>query len=397
MPRVFARSLALAIAVAIPAPVLAQQPAADVPGTHTVKEGDTLWDLARQYYSDPLQWPRIYQMNTGVVEDPHWIYPGEVLRLTTDSAVASVPVTDPGSQAVVQSAEVVTQPTDSISTAVDNSSRESAEVVTTAAAEPSAAETDTTPVFPRGGGVVAEPEIRAEFNDNFRAISRAEFHQAGFLTEGKTLPYGELLGTVAPTQVSARGTQAARLYSDVAIRPPAPGAYQVGDSVLAVWIDPRSFGAFGSIVVPVGLIRITDVSRPEVVGTVVGQYNSIIPGMKILPVEKFSERPGVRSQPVADGTEGKIIAFRSKDVLRGIGDIVFVDKGSRDGMTLGDILEARRTIEPRDKMPVVIPEVVARLQVVHVGETSSTTRVIWVKYPDIPVETKWKLVGRLPG
>jgi hypothetical protein len=396
MPRVFARSLALAIAVALPAPVLAQQPAADVPGTHTVKEGDTLWDLARQYYSDPLQWPRIYQMNTGVVEDPHWIYPGEVLRLNTDSAVASVPVTDPNTPVAVAPSDAVPAVTTPV-TDPAASSRESAEVVTVAAAEASPAEADTTPVFPRASVVVSEPEIRAEFNDNFRAVTRAEFLQSGFMTEGKTLPYGELLGTVAPTQVSARGTQAARLYSDVAIRPPAPGAYQVGDSVIAVWIDPRGFGAFGSIVVPVGLIRIKDVSRPEVIGTVVGQYNSMIPGMKILPAEQFNERPGIRSQPVADGIEGTIIAFRAKDVLRGLGDIVFVDKGSRDGMAIGDILEARRTIEPRDKMPVVIPEVVARLQVIHVSEGTATTRVVWVQYPDIPVETKWKLVGRLPG
>jgi hypothetical protein len=66
-------------------------------------------------------------------------------------------------------------------------------------------------------------------------------------------------------------------------------------------------------------------------------------------------------------------------------------------MAIGDILEARRTIEPRDKMPVVVPEVVVMLQVIHVGETTATTRVIWVKYPDVPVETKWKVVGKLPG
>ena len=390
MPRVFARSLALAIAVAIPAPVLAQSPT-DVPGTHTVKEGDTLWDLARQYYTDPLQWPRIYQMNTGVVEDPHWIYPGEVLRLTSEGAVVSVPTTDTPTP-VAEGVPVTEEPS-----AGDPSSRESAEVLAPVAAEQTVSEVDTAPVFPRPGMVMSEPAIRADFNDNFRAVTSSEFLQAGFMTEGKSLPYGELLGTVSPTQVAARGTQAARLYSDVAIRPPAPGAYQVGDSVIAVWIDPRGFGGHGSIVVPVGLIRITDVSRPEAIGTVVAQWNSIIPGLKILPAEKYTQRPGVRSQPIADGIEGTIIAFRSKDVLRGIGDIVFVDKGSRAGMAIGDILEARRTVEPRDKMPVVIPEVVVMLQVIHVGEETSTTRVVQVMHPDVPVQTKWKTVGRLPG
>lgn len=392
MPRVFARSLALAIAVAIPAPVLAQSPAADVPGTHTVKEGDTLWDLARQYYSDPLQWPRIYQMNTGVVEDPHWIYPGEVLRLSSEGAMSSVPADS--SAAPVDAAATTEAPP-----AADSSSRESAEAVVPAAvAEEPPSTADTTPIFPRAGQVVTGgPVMRAEFNDNFRAVTRAEFYQAGFMTEGKDQPYGKLLGPTAPTQVDASGTQAARIYTNVAIEPPAAGAYQVGDTVVAVWVDPRGFGGNGSIVVPVGLIRITDVSRPQALGTVVAQYNSIIPGMKILPAEKFSERPGVRSQPIADGVEGTIIAFRAKDVLRGIGDFLFVDKGSAAGMAVGDILEAHRTIEPRDKMPVVVPEVVARLQIVHVGENTSTARVIWVQYPDIPLETKWKTVGKLPG
>lgn len=396
MPRVLARSLVLAALTALPGALAAQQPATDVPETHTVKEGDTLWDLARQYYTDPLLWPRIYQMNTGVVEDPHWIYPGEVLRLKSDGAVTSVPtegVPVPVAADTTAAAPVAAATTDTASPA-----REAAESETVAAAEAAApAAADTQAIFPAAGAVSVAPVIRADFDDNFRAITRAEFYQAGFLSEGKELPYGELLGTVAPTQVAARGSQAARLYSQVAMRPPAAGAYQVGDSVVVNWIDPRGFGDYGNIVVPVGIVRVTDVSRPEIIGEVVAQYNSMIPGMKLLPAEKFTERRGVRPQPAADGVEGTIIAFRAKDVLRGLGDIVMVDRGREGGLTVGDILEARRTIEPRDKMPVVVPEVVGRLQVIHVSDKSATARVIWVQYPDIPAGTKWKVVARMPG
>lgn len=72
--------LSLASALLVAAPAIAQQ-TVETPKTHTVKKGDTLWDLAAHYLGDPFRWPEIYRINTDVVEDPHWIYPGEILKL----------------------------------------------------------------------------------------------------------------------------------------------------------------------------------------------------------------------------------------------------------------------------------------------------------------------------
>ncbi len=43
---------------------------------HTVKGGDTLWDITQQYLNDPYLWPQIWEINPNI-ENPHWIYPGD--------------------------------------------------------------------------------------------------------------------------------------------------------------------------------------------------------------------------------------------------------------------------------------------------------------------------------
>jgi len=53
---------------------------ADMPPTHTVKEGDTLWDITETYYGDPYQWPRVWSYNPEIT-NPHWIYPDADVRL----------------------------------------------------------------------------------------------------------------------------------------------------------------------------------------------------------------------------------------------------------------------------------------------------------------------------
>jgi hypothetical protein len=53
---------------------------ANAPDQYVVKPGDTLWDISKVYLREPWYWPEIWYVNPQV-QNPHLIYPGDVLKL----------------------------------------------------------------------------------------------------------------------------------------------------------------------------------------------------------------------------------------------------------------------------------------------------------------------------
>jgi hypothetical protein len=59
-----------------------------VPDYHVVRRGDTLWDLSDHYLRSPWYWPKLWSYNPQV-QNPHWIYPGDHLRMKREGDLSA--------------------------------------------------------------------------------------------------------------------------------------------------------------------------------------------------------------------------------------------------------------------------------------------------------------------
>jgi hypothetical protein len=386
-----------AIALAL-TPGLALAQAAS-PASHTVRPGDTLWDLAKQYRGDPFLWPDIYRMNTTVVEDPHWIYPGEVLRLAGADTVPAVPTTDTPAPPPVAQAPVTSDTGTAAVTPVADAGQEPqqqtlAQLTAVSANEPG---TGAQGLFGPRRSEMLQESLKAYSHQPYRALRRSEFYSSGFLTEQQNLPFGKVLGPTMPQQIQGTSANAnAQPYSTIAIDAPRGATYQIGDTLLLLQLG-REIESHGDIVIPTGLAQIVDTVQGRYVASVVAIYGPIRNGQLVLPAEKFTPPGEAHAVPVTDGVKAKFLGGPSRQDLKAPQMVVFLDKGREDGVAPGDMFEIRRRPQRLPDGRQLINDVMATLQVVHVRDHSATGRLLNILSPDIPPGTDARQVAKLPS
>ena len=358
------------VAAQQPAPAAAAQPSpgqtlAPPPASHIVQQGETLWSLALQFFGDPLLWAEIYRLNTDVVEDPHWIFPGEELRLVTPGQPAPVAETAGADSARGAPSERAAVP--------------AVESPTIFAARPT-----------RSQDQVAI-EMRAE--QAYRAVRAGEYYASGFIADRRTLPTGTLVGPVERSAISRIYTRSsAALYSRVVVTPPQGEGYGLGDILLVYAVD-RFLPGYGDIIKPLGLLKVlTEANAGQSgIASVISLYAAVNDRALLTKIEPFRNLSSARAQPVDSGVVGQVIAVGSGRELTSIQDVLFIDRGADDSLKAGDVFRissAPAAGPVRDQ---------AEALVVHTDPRTATLVVLQVTQPDIRAGATARQVRRMPS
>ena len=354
--------------------ILAIAPAAgaqDTDGTHRVRTGDTLWELAARYLADPFRWPEIYDLNTLIVEDPHWIFPGENLRL-------------PGAR--------------------DGASERAAGETRPAEGGTQDARRSFGPPgeFPDGSVFRADPsapsygDLSIEQTEPSPVVSVSDFYSAPVIADRRDfVPAAVTARVVAEARPSIKLLRAARLYDQVVLQV-SGSSLAVGDFLKAVqW--GRSLGTAGHALHTVGVVRVTrtfpspDSARAEVV-QVFGDYRV---GDQMVIAEEYPVVPGARPEPEPSGPVGTVLGFTIDQTLMGTGETLFLDIGAADGLQVGDVF-AIFSSDEKTAETAFLADRLTTVRVVHTSDETSTARVTEVRDAGMRPGAPVRRVERMP-
>lgn len=381
-------------------PLLAQEPATQEPAAqereHMVRPGDTLSELAAQYFNDPSQWRVIYEANRDVIQDPDVLQPETVLTIPGVPQVGGEARTDPAARAdrparPADDARLLGVPVDDDPAAARAQVRRQAPTGarTQDPAARRAQERENRTVFyrPQPGRaaaqeratVLAEPESRAV------PVRPGEFLSAPYLTDAGTLPVHATFLRAVRDDRPGRGAAASAHPQDRVYLSYAPGARPaVDDRLMLVEVGRIVDGAapLHRAIHPRGIVRVIHLGGEVIEARIEEQYGPVFPGQVVIPIPAVPEFEVEEAEGVAGGfdLEGEILEFVDEQPLYGPTALAFIDLGRRDGVREGDIFEAylptrereTRALETSRTFPT---EVVAELRVVRVTDATATVRV----------------------
>ncbi len=347
----------LAIAALSARPVFAQEPVKPMPKTHTVKRGDTLWDIAKLYLGDAFLWPEIYRLNSGIIEDPHWIYPGELLKLPGERAKVIAVTPPPPSVQPSAPAQVLVAPP-----RVDSAP----------------------PAPPPPGNTVRVGEFAAAPWVDQRGGPRL----SGYIMQSADIP-----------GIASVDRSRMQLYDRILVSPPAGAVVPERERFLVYRLGPL-IEDFGQIVIPTGIVEITQApGKGEAASArVVKIFSEILQGQRLIRYDTNAAIALGRPTPVTNGRTGKVRWIYNEPVLTSLQSYLVLDLSRGTGVNTGDQIELYQPRQnPTDGRELAIPEVsIGRAQVLRVTPFGATAIVTSQEQPKIEQGTAARVAAKMP-
>jgi hypothetical protein len=343
--------LVMLLSLALPVSVVGQDAAQA--RSHTVVDGNTLWDLAYQYYGDAFAWPRIWEANRSLLSDPNLILPGQVL------VIPGVP----GEAAQVTDVQVETQPAAAPAPPPDS---------------PLPGPSDRTVFFSGQDRVGTGVETAVDYGD-LHWVTPDLYQRTGWIdpTRQKTPEaIGQIMDFEAGENIRS-GRDAIHPYDRVHIRPMGGGDMPaIGDQVLAFRARQR-IRDVGLVTEPTGIFTVVGHTDSTYVAELSRELDQGYLEEWVAPLEELPIEREARPEILLEGDmEATVIAFQVPNQLNSRGSILHLDKGAADGVSTGDVFELR--IGGGEGWS---GKVAGRLIVHRVRENTASARVMQVTNP----------------
>lgn len=329
--------------------------------THLVRDGDTLWDLSRAYLNDPFMWPEIYRLNPEVVEDPHWIYPGELLRLPAGSAPATMAMIEERVQPLATVFDMQPRPTVTKPTLVRHVS---------------------------GSGA----PLRV------RALGEHEFIAAPWVDRrGTPANSGLLLEAVAPSGIAVSQLPEFLQVFDHLYATLPPGSVGAEGERFLVVTDGPAITDSTALMYPTGIVEVQ--RRPDgeaATVSVLNLFGAMKVGQRLVPLPVLPLADEVLPTPVELGMMSSVLWVAANDLLPTVQDYLVLDSHGRNGVSLGDqftLLQPRRTLLDGTNLP---EEPLALGRVVRVTRHGITVMLIDQRHASIRIGTRARLTAKMP-
>lgn len=298
------------------------------PVQYTVKKGDTLWDISSKFLQNPWIWPQIWDANPQI-ENPHLIYPGDIISLVYVNGEPRLHVERPGSVPTSVASE---------STPGDRSTAHTAETTGVEVTE-----TLTEELTEDGLKIVKlSPQIRYEEQDQAIETVEASTIQT-FLAHPKILSSEEyeglpyIVGNYEGRVISATGDEVYARGMPNTTNEYRYSVYRKGE----IFKDPENGDILGYEAIYAADARVVKFGDPSTL-FITEANREVIAGDRLITSDRSDINHNIIPSVSEIDFEGRIIGLFDAISQTARNQVVAINLGKRDGIVIGNVLSINR-------------------------------------------------------